>query len=121
MLDVMKVCGPAEPDHFSINYMCCFCDSICRTIYRLLSKNRSTQFSRQEASPLECQRDDCFEMLDIPRKLGADATSNAPASQSSTSGIPSVDPRLTSSNLCISALLTQTNMAAHICRSTRAR
>lgn len=38
------------------DYMCCFCDSICRTIYRLLSKNRSTQFSRHDASPLNYQR-----------------------------------------------------------------
>jgi hypothetical protein len=44
--------GPAVPIFL---YMWFFCDSICRTMYRLLSRNRSTQFSRHDASPLSCQ------------------------------------------------------------------
>lgn len=45
-------CGPIVEVYYFYDYMCCFCDSICLTMYRLLSRNRSTQFSRHDASPL---------------------------------------------------------------------
>lgn len=34
-------------------YICCFCASICLTINKDESRNRSTQFSRHDASPRE--------------------------------------------------------------------
>lgn len=51
--EVRHIIRPLSHTFPSRLYMCCFCASICLTMNKLLSRNRSTQFSRHDASPRE--------------------------------------------------------------------